>query len=66
MKKFVNESLDEFLFEKQGVPKSKKEKKIRRKWESVVKKMKKHKDEIDNPWALTRWMENKGYKPHKK
>jgi len=34
-------------------------------WESTVKKMKKHK-EIDNPWALSWWMKNKGYIPHKK
>lgn len=33
-------------------------------WEGTVKSMKKHKD-IDNPWALTHWMKNKGYKSHK-
>lgn len=34
-------------------------------WEGTVKAMKKHKDEIDNPWALANWMKNKGYKSHK-
>jgi hypothetical protein len=34
-------------------------------WEGTVKAMKKHK-EIDNPYALTNWMKNKGYKSHKK
>lgn len=34
-------------------------------WEGTVKAMKKHKDEIDNPWALAHWMKNKGYKSHK-
>jgi hypothetical protein len=34
-------------------------------WEGTVKAMKKHK-EIDNPYALTHWMKNKGYKSHKK
>ncbi len=34
-------------------------------WEGTVKAMKKHKD-IDNPYALTNWMKNKGYKSHKK
>ncbi|NBO29669.1 MAG: hypothetical protein EBV10_10580 [Synechococcaceae bacterium WB6_1A_059] len=33
-------------------------------WEGTVKAMKKHK-EIDNPWALSHWMKNKGYKSHK-
>lgn len=33
-------------------------------WEKTVKSMKKHK-EIDNPWALSNWMKNKGYKSHK-
>ena len=33
-------------------------------WEGTVKAMKKHK-EIDNPYALTHWMKNKGYKSHK-
>lgn len=33
-------------------------------WEGTVKAMKKHK-EIDNPYALTNWMKNKGYKSHK-
>lgn len=32
-------------------------------WEDTVKKMKDNKD-IDNPWALSWWMKNKGYKPH--
>lgn len=35
-------------------------------WEGTVKAMKKHKDEIDNPWALAWYMKNKGYKSHKK
>lgn len=35
-------------------------------WEGTVKGMKKHKDEIDNPWALAWYMKNKGYKSHKK
>jgi len=34
-------------------------------WEGTVKAMKKHK-EIDNPYALTNYMKNKGYKSHKK
>lgn len=34
-------------------------------WEGTVKAMKKH-DDIDNPWALSHWMKNKGYKSHKK
>ena len=34
-------------------------------WEGTVKAMKKHK-EIDNPWALSHWMKNKGMKSHKK
>ncbi len=34
-------------------------------WEGTVKGMKKHKGEIDNPWALSWWMKNKGYKSHK-
>ena len=34
-------------------------------WEGTVKAMKKH-GEIDNPYALTNWMKNKGYKSHKK
>lgn len=33
-------------------------------WEGTVKAMKKHK-EIDNPYALTNYMKNKGYKSHK-
>jgi len=34
-------------------------------WEGTVKAMKqRHGDEIDNPWALTHWMNNKGYKSH--
>ena len=33
-------------------------------WEGTVKAMKKHKD-IDNPWALSHWMKNKGMKSHK-
>lgn len=32
-------------------------------WEDTVKKMKKHPDEIDNPWALSWYMKNKGYTP---
>lgn len=35
-------------------------------WEGTVKSMKKHKDEIDNPWALANWMKGKGYKSHKR
>ena len=35
-------------------------------WEGTVKAMKKHKDDIDNPWALAWYMKNKGYKSHKK
>jgi hypothetical protein len=34
-------------------------------WEPTVKKMKKHKD-IDNPYALSWYMKNKGDKPHAK
>jgi hypothetical protein len=34
-------------------------------WEGTVKAMKKHK-EIDNPWALSWYMKNKGAKSHKK
>ena len=34
-------------------------------WEGTVKAMKKHK-EIDNPWALSHYMKNKGYTSHKK
>jgi len=34
-------------------------------FKGTVKAMKKHKD-IDNPYALTNWMKNKGYKSHKK
>ena len=34
-------------------------------WEGTVKAMKKHKG-IDNPWALSHWMKNKGYKSHKR
>ncbi len=33
-------------------------------WEGTVKAMKKHKDD-DNPYALSHWMKNKGYKSHK-
>lgn len=33
-------------------------------WEGTVKAMKKHK-EIDNPWALSHWMKNRGMKSHK-
>jgi hypothetical protein len=33
-------------------------------WEKTIRRMKKHK-EIDNPWALSNWMKNKGYKSHK-
>lgn len=35
-------------------------------WEGTVKAMKKHSDEVDNPWALAHYMKNKGYKSHKK
>ena len=34
-------------------------------FEGTVKAMKKKKD-IDNPYALSWWMKNKGYKSHKK
>jgi len=34
--------------------------------ERTVKAMKKHKKEIDNPYALAWWMRGKGYKSHKK
>ena len=34
--------------------------------ERTVKAMKKHKKEIDNPYALAWWMKGKGYKSHKK
>jgi hypothetical protein len=34
-------------------------------WEGTVKAMKKHGDEIDNPYALTNYMKNKGYHSHK-
>jgi hypothetical protein len=33
-------------------------------FEGTVKAMKKHKD-IDNPWALSHWMKNKGYHSHR-
>ena len=35
-------------------------------FEGTVKAMKKHKSEIDNPYALAWYMKNKGYKSHKK
>lgn len=35
-------------------------------WEGTVKGLKKHKDEVDNPYALAWYMKNKGYKSHKK
>jgi len=34
-------------------------------WEGTVKAMKKNSD-VDNPWALTWWMKNQGYKSRKK
>jgi hypothetical protein len=34
-------------------------------WEGTVKALKKHGDEVDNPWALAHWMKEKGYKSHK-
>ena len=34
-------------------------------WSGTVKAMKKHKKDIDNPWALAHWMKTKGYKSHK-
>jgi hypothetical protein len=34
-------------------------------WKGTVKAMKKHKDEIDNPYALAHYMKNKGFKSHK-
>jgi hypothetical protein len=33
-------------------------------WEGTVKHLKKHK-EVSNPWALSWWMKDKGYKSHK-
>lgn len=33
-------------------------------WEGTVKAMKKHSDEIDNPWALAHWMKGQGYTSH--
>lgn len=33
-------------------------------WEGTVKAMKKH-PEIDNPWALSWYMDNQGYTPHR-
>lgn len=33
-------------------------------WEGTVRKMKKHKGKIDNPWALAWWMKKKGAEPH--
>jgi hypothetical protein len=33
-------------------------------WEDDVEKMKDDHPEIDNPWALTWWMKDKGYTPH--
>lgn len=35
-------------------------------FEGTVKAMKRHKGEIDNPYALAWYMKNKGYKSHKK
>lgn len=35
-------------------------------WGKTVKRMKKHKDQIDNPFALAWSMKKKGYKPHYK
>ena len=35
-------------------------------WEGTVKALKKHGDEVDNPWALAHWMKNRGYQSHKK
>jgi hypothetical protein len=32
-------------------------------WEGTVKAMKKHND-IDNPWALSHWMKNRGAHSH--
>lgn len=32
-------------------------------WKGTVDKMKDH-PEITNPWALSWWMKNKGYKSH--
>lgn len=34
--------------------------------EGTVKAMKKHKKEIDNPYALAWWMKSRGYKSHRK
>lgn len=33
-------------------------------WKGTVERMKEHDDEISNPWSLSWWMKNKGYKPH--
>lgn len=33
-------------------------------WKGTVEKMKEHKNDIDNPWALAYWMKEKGYEPH--
>jgi len=35
-------------------------------WSGTTKAMKKHKDKIDNPWALSWWMKNRGSKAHYK
>lgn len=43
---------------------SKKTAKSPKGWEKTVEKMKKH-PEIDNPFALSRWMEKEGYEPKK-
>ena len=34
-------------------------------FEGTVKAMKRHHKEIDNPWALSWYMKNKGYKSHR-
>jgi len=33
-------------------------------WEGTVKRMEDNHPEIDNPYALTHWMKDQGYKPH--
>lgn len=33
-------------------------------WGNSINRMKKHHPNIDNPWALSWWMKDKGYKPH--
>jgi hypothetical protein len=46
-----------------GVQSAKREAVAPEGWEGTVKKLKKHKDKVDNPWALAWWMKGEGYKP---